>query len=447
MGTLLILVGIFGFIFGVIRFIRSFFKKSPKKPELLIILGAFIVFVVGGILIEPAENKTAETKISSTQPTKIKNNSDSSSSEKKKNNKKKNEEKNTQKQALISFTDRVKQDNNNLANLEYSKNQTIEVNDNKPTFSEDDLSLANKAWEKYGDLDKLNRATSAEAMLNQSLMPTAKRGDISNVKPTGWHNKKIDKGYLYNRSHLIGYALSGENDNWKNLITGTAQLNNPEMLRYEMDIKTYLEKEKNNYVRYSVTPVFRGDELLARGVHMMAQSIGSNTIKFNIYIFNVQEGVTINYADGTSQTSKEKQEAQQKKEDEKKDQEQAAAEAKRQAQEQAAAEAKRQAQEQAAAEAKRQAQEQAAAEAKRQAQEQAAAEAKRQAQEQAAAEAQRQAQEQAAAEAQRQAQEQAATQQNQSGITGYCKDGSPASGDPSARGKANSCYGHGGWVR
>lgn len=211
----------------------------------------------------------------------------------------------------------MKQDNKNLANLDYSGIQTIEVNDNKPIFSEDDLSLANNAWEKYGDLDNLNRATSAEAMLNQSLMPTSKIDDISNVKPTGWHNKKVGKGYLYNRSHLIGYTLSGENDNWKNLITGTAQLNNPEMLRYEMDIKYYLEKSKDNYVRYSVTPVFRGDELLARGVHLMAQSINSDKIKFNVYIFNVQNDVTLNYSDGTSQTKNEIIAAQQKEEERK----------------------------------------------------------------------------------------------------------------------------------
>lgn len=116
--------------------------------------------------------------------------------------------------------------------------------------------------------------------------------------------QKINGQYLYNRSHLIGYQLSGENANWKNLITGTRQLNSPEMLRFEMDIKYYLEKSTKNYVRYSVVPVFRGDELLARGVHMMAQSVGSDAIHFNVYIFNVQEGVTLNYADGTSTLAK-----------------------------------------------------------------------------------------------------------------------------------------------
>ena len=137
-------------------------------------------------------------------------------------------------------------------------------------------------------------------MLNKPLMPTGKRGSISSVTPTGWKNKRIAGGYLYNRSHLIGYALAGENANWKNLITGTRQLNSPEMLRYEMDVKYYLEESNKHYVRYSVVPIFRGNELLARGVHMMAKSIGDNGISFNVYIFNVQNGVTINYEDGSS---------------------------------------------------------------------------------------------------------------------------------------------------
>lgn len=194
---------------------------------------------------------------------------------------------------------------NDLASLTYQGIQTITVNNSVPSFSRETLSTKNGAWEKYGNLDHLNRATSAEALLNQSLMPTEKRGDISSVTPTGWHNKKLKKGYLYNRTHLIGFALAGENANWKNLITGTQQLNNPEMLRYEMDIKYYLEQDPKHYVRYSVTPIYRGDELVARGVQMQAQSIGDDTIRFNIYIFNIQDGVTINYQDGTSVLSEE----------------------------------------------------------------------------------------------------------------------------------------------
>ncbi|MGO2639017.1 MAG: DNA/RNA non-specific endonuclease [Enterococcus viikkiensis] len=194
-------------------------------------------------------------------------------------------------------------DQRELAALNYSGTQTIELNQNKPTFTKDELTLTNGPWERYGDLDHLNRATSAEALLNKKLMPTEKRGEIASVTPTGWHNKKINGQYLYNRSHLIGYQLTGQNANWKNLITGTRQLNSPEMLRFEMDIRYYLEKSPKNYVRYSVTPIFRDEELLARGVHMMAQSIDSEAVQFNVYIFNVQKGVTLNYADGTSTVS------------------------------------------------------------------------------------------------------------------------------------------------
>lgn len=191
-------------------------------------------------------------------------------------------------------------DQKELAALDYSGTQTIELNQNKPTFTKGDLTIKNGPWERYGDLDHLNRATSAEALLNKKLMPTEKRGEIASVTPTGWHNKKINGQYLYNRSHLIGYQLTGQNANWKNLITGTRQLNSPEMLRFEMDIRYYLEKSPKNYVRYSVVPIFRDDELLARGVHLMAQSVGSDAVQFNVYIFNVQKGVTLNYADGTS---------------------------------------------------------------------------------------------------------------------------------------------------
>lgn len=187
-----------------------------------------------------------------------------------------------------------------LANMEYAGIQTIDINGGVPYFTGEELSLQNGAWESYGDLDGLNRVTVANAMLNQSLMPTGERGDISRIQPTGWKNKKIKSGYLYNRSHLIGWALAGENANPKNLMTGTRQLNSPEMLRFEMDVKYYLEQSPDHYVRYRITPIFRGDELLARGVQMEAQSINSNAIQFNVYIFNVQDGVTLNYADGSS---------------------------------------------------------------------------------------------------------------------------------------------------
>ena len=191
-------------------------------------------------------------------------------------------------------------DNTDLANLDYNGTQEIIVNNNNPNFSQADLSTVNGAWQKYGDLDNLNRVTTANALLNVSLMPSAKREPL-HWNPTGWHNKRISGGWLYNRSHLIGYQLTGQNNNPKNLMTGTRSLNSPEMLAHEMDIAYYLKQSSSHYIRYRVTPVFRGDELLPRGVQMEAQSVGDNSVHFNVYIFNVQEGVTLNYNDGTSQ--------------------------------------------------------------------------------------------------------------------------------------------------
>ena len=188
---------------------------------------------------------------------------------------------------------------NKLAQLNYSGQDVITVNNNDPSFSNSDLSTNQGAWQEYGNLDNLNRVTAANALLNQSLMPTSKRQAL-NVNPTGWHNKRIAGGWLYNRSHLIGYQLTGQNNNWKNLMTGTRQLNDPDMVRYEDQVADYLKASSSHYVRYRVTPIFRGNELLARGVEMEGQSINSNAVHFNVYIFNVEKGVTLNYNDGTS---------------------------------------------------------------------------------------------------------------------------------------------------
>lgn len=187
-----------------------------------------------------------------------------------------------------------------LATLTYTGKDIITVNNNDPSFSKTDLSTADGAWQRYGNLDGLNRVTTANALLNKSLMPNSPREPL-HVDPTGWHNKRIAGGWLYNRCHLIGFQLTGQNNNLKNLMTGTRQLNDPDMLRYEDEVAEYLKESGNNYVRYRVTPVFRGDELLARGVEMEGQSVSSNTVHFNVYIFNVENGVRLNYATGTSQ--------------------------------------------------------------------------------------------------------------------------------------------------
>lgn len=187
-----------------------------------------------------------------------------------------------------------------LASLNYSGKDVITVNNNEPSFSKSDLSTNQGAWQRYGELDNKNRVTAANALLNQKLMPKAQREPL-HVNPTGWHNKRIAGGWLYNRCHLIGYQLTGQNNNLKNLMTGTRQLNDPDMLRYEDQVANYLKESPHNYVRYRVTPIFRGQELLARGVEMEGQSTNSNSVHFNVYIFNVADGVKLNYADGTSQ--------------------------------------------------------------------------------------------------------------------------------------------------
>lgn len=186
-----------------------------------------------------------------------------------------------------------------LANKNYNGEQEIVVNGNKPGFSSAEMSTAKGAWEQYSNLDNLNRAVAGNALLGQSLMPTEKREGLT-WDPTGWHNRRIKGGWLYNRSHLIGFQLSGENNNPKNLMTGTRSLNSPLMLAHENDIAYYLKQSSSHYVRYEVRPVYRGNELVARGVHMRAQSVGDNSVSFNVYIFNVEDGYTINYATGTS---------------------------------------------------------------------------------------------------------------------------------------------------
>ncbi len=281
-------------------------NKKVKKEAKKIILASSAAFIIGiigfGINMPPSESLTDDTN------EQISAESTSESDELDTLEQQKIEAEFlalSQKNEQERFDSELQDLRATLPALAYDEVQTIELNDNTPLFGPLDLTLENGSWETYGELDKLNRATSAEAMLNQDLMPTEKRGDISNVEPTGWKNKKLGKSYLYNRTHLIGFALSGENDNWKNLITGTTQLNNPEMLRHEMDIKYYLEQDKNNYVRYSVTPIFKDNELLARGVHLMAKSVNDDTIRFNVYIFNIQDGVELNYADGSSLTEEE----------------------------------------------------------------------------------------------------------------------------------------------
>lgn len=182
----------------------------------------------------------------------------------------------------------------------YSGEPYVEVNDNQPEFTEEELTTV--SYEEYSELDELGRCQSAEACIGQDLMPTETRESISSVKPTGWKNKSydtVDGGYVYNRCHLIGFQLTGENANEENLITGTRYMNVEGMLPFEDEVAAYI-KETDNHVMYRVTPVFEGDDLVASGVQMQAESVEDDGvgISFNVYVYNVQPYVVIDYRTG-----------------------------------------------------------------------------------------------------------------------------------------------------
>ena len=188
---------------------------------------------------------------------------------------------------------------------EYNGSPYVEINNNEPQFTESEITTS--SFETYGDLDSLGRCTTAFSCIGKDLMPTEKRGEIGSVKPTGWHLAKCDfvyGKYLYNRCHLIGYQLTGENANEKNLITGTRYLNIQGMLPFENEVAEYI-KNTNNHVMYRVTPIFEKDNLLADGVQMEGYSVEDKgkSISFNVFCYNVQPGVNIDYATGDNSAS------------------------------------------------------------------------------------------------------------------------------------------------
>ncbi len=176
------------------------------------------------------------------------------------------------------------------------------INNNIPFFTDDEKVTT--SYELYGDLDELGRCTITVACIGQDLMPEEERGSIGSVKPSGWQSVKydiVDGGYLYNRCHLIGYQLTGENANKQNLITGTRYLNIEGMLPFEDMVADYI-KETGNHVMYRATPIFDGDNLVAHGVIIEGWSVEDNGegICFNIYAYNAQPGVVIDYSNGDS---------------------------------------------------------------------------------------------------------------------------------------------------
>ena len=184
----------------------------------------------------------------------------------------------------------------------YSGDPYVDINGNVPFFEESDLTTT--SYEEYGELDYLNRCGEVSACVGVETMPTEERGSIGHVKPSGWQTAKydcVDGKYLYNRCHLIGFQLTGENARAENLITGTRYLNVDGMLPFENMVADYVQ-ETENHVLYRVTPVFNGDDLVAQGVLMEAWSVEDegDGICFNVFCYNVQPGVAIDYATGES---------------------------------------------------------------------------------------------------------------------------------------------------
>lgn len=184
----------------------------------------------------------------------------------------------------------------------YSGEEFVYINNNEPEF--DDEYKTTSSFEVYGQFDKLGRCTYAFANVGLETMPDEERGSIAGIKPTGWHTVKYDivnGKYLYNRCHLIGYQLTGENANEQNLITCTRQTNVGAMLDFENEIADYI-KRTGNHVLYRSVPIFQDDNLLASGIHLEGYSVEDDGegIRFNVYLYNVQDGVEIDYATGES---------------------------------------------------------------------------------------------------------------------------------------------------
>lgn len=209
--------------------------------------------------------------------------------------------------SAVKMTVKTETQNVSIDNIpDYSGKMYVELNNNSPDFSSKDLK--SKSYESYSKLDSLGRCGTAEANIGKDIMPTKKRGAIGMVKPTGWHTVKyssVDGKYLYNRCHLIGYQLTGENANEKNLITGTRAMNVDGMLPFEDMVADYV-KETGNHVLYRVTPVYEKKDLVAKGVQMEAKSVEDKgkAIEFNVFVYNVQPGISIDYKTGESTASK-----------------------------------------------------------------------------------------------------------------------------------------------
>lgn len=265
-----------------------------KKIFLLLLIVQFVLIILVGVtapeeksVISEKDNKIEET-IENSEKDDSNKNLDAKDSSSESNN------------SIVNSN----QSNIQLSSIpKYDGNPYVVLNNNKPYFTSEELSVK-KSYEKYSNLDSLGRCGVAIANIGKDLMPTEDRGSIGSIKPSGWHTVKyagIDGNYLYNRAHLIGFQLTGENANTKNLITGTRYLNITGMLPFENLVADYI-KETNNHVLYRVTPIFEESNLVASGVIIEAQSMEDDGkgVMFNVYCYNVQPGISIDYKTGDS---------------------------------------------------------------------------------------------------------------------------------------------------
>lgn len=276
-------------------------KKKLSKRILITCVVAFVLSFIGvGITAPKKEVQTTVEEEVTADSTIEQNTSDDNTTDEQEAL----EEIERKEEASVTDLKEISQNSESISSTipAFSGNAYVVLNGNVPTFSETDLTT--NSFESYGSHDSLGRCTTAFANVGQDVMPTEKRGAIGAVKPTGWHTVKydsVDGKYLYNRCHLIGYQLTAENANTNNLITGTRYLNVTGMLPFENMVADYV-KETNHHVLYRVTPLFEGDNLVASGVIMEALSVEDDGagVKFNVFCYNVQPGISINYATGDS---------------------------------------------------------------------------------------------------------------------------------------------------
>lgn len=278
--------------------------KMPKKGrwQRWFAMAAMLLclFLTSCVTIEIVENETEKPDIYVEQTAEPSSHENSS-----------NQKDSSNQENASNISDKKEENQKNLISLEnlpeYTGEPYVVLNGNVPNFTPEDLTET--SFEEYSNLDSLGRCQVAYANVGQDLMPTEKRGSISQVKPTGWQSVQydnVDGKHLYNRCHLIGFQLTGENANKKNLITGTRYMNVEGMLPFEDMVADYV-KETGNHVLYRVTPIFSGDDLVAKGVEMEAYSVEDEgeSVCFHVFVYNVQPGIVIDYSTGESHLQEE----------------------------------------------------------------------------------------------------------------------------------------------